>query len=91
WLREQGITPPPKRPRRASSHTPDYIDVDAFDVDIKTEPKTIVGTTTQQPVFLDSDEEIEILRHLVPVPLNGTQCATTPIKVEDEVKVEPKI
>ncbi|EUC65546.1 hypothetical protein RSOL_447630 [Rhizoctonia solani AG-3 Rhs1AP] len=92
WLREQGITPPPKRPRRAPSYTPDYIDVDAFDVDIKTEPDTMLdSTTTQQPVFLDSDEEIEVLRHLVPVPLTGTQCPTTPIKAEDEVKIEPNI
>ncbi|KDN34300.1 hypothetical protein RSAG8_12594, partial [Rhizoctonia solani AG-8 WAC10335] len=89
WLRDHGITPPPKRPFRAPSHTPDYIDVDAFDVDIKTEPDTKVGITqrptTQQRFFLDSDEEIE-----VPVALDGTQRSTT-IKVEDGVKIEPEI
>ncbi|CAE6424886.1 unnamed protein product [Rhizoctonia solani] len=94
WLREQGITPSRRRPRRTPSHTPDYIDVDALDHDVKLELDTKVGITqlpaTQQGVFLDPEGEIEVLKHLVPVPLNGAQ-SSAPVKIEDEVKVEVKI
>ncbi|KAH7311184.1 hypothetical protein B0J17DRAFT_724684 [Rhizoctonia solani] len=88
-----GIAPPARRPRRELSHTPDYIDVDAIDDDIDIKPDNKVGIihrpTTQQGVFLDSDEEIEVPRHLVPVPLDGTQ--RSPVKVEAGVKTEVKV
>ncbi|KAG8723857.1 hypothetical protein FRC11_002277 [Ceratobasidium sp. 423] len=94
WLREQGITPPPRGPRRAPSHTPDFIDVDALDHDVKTESDTKAGITqppaTQQGVFLDPEGEIEMIKHLVPVPLNGNQ-PSAPVKTEDKVKIEPDI
>ncbi|CUA73669.1 hypothetical protein RSOLAG22IIIB_01196 [Rhizoctonia solani] len=94
WLRERNVMRPLKRPRSTPSTTPEYIDVDAFEDNIKTEPDAEVGTvqrpTTRRRVFLDSDEEIEVLKHLVPISLDG-QRSITPIKVENEVKAEPEI
>ncbi|CAE6526111.1 unnamed protein product [Rhizoctonia solani] len=77
WLREQGITPPPRRSRRAPSHTPDYINVDALDHDVKLESDTKVTQlpATQQGVFLDPEGEIEILKHLLH---DSTKSASDP-------------
>ncbi|CAE6424057.1 unnamed protein product [Rhizoctonia solani] len=87
WLRAEGIIP-------NDSHIRNYIDVDVLDQDTKAEPDTKSGIVRRSMahtrVFWDSEGEIEVLKHLAPVPLHGNQAFGI-IKAENEGKVELKV
>ncbi|EUC65547.1 hypothetical protein RSOL_447640 [Rhizoctonia solani AG-3 Rhs1AP] len=90
WLRAEGIMPSIKE-----SHIRSYIDVDALDQDTKAELDTKVGifshSKAQYRVFWDSEGEIEVLKHLAPVPLHGFGLPKVENEEKDELKVEAKI